>query len=72
MQVAEFLNGMGRGKAQYIVSAVLAYQNGAQARVHASVEEGQPVAVLNMVLPYQWLVSFFNQFYDIVCRKLFY
>ena len=26
--VAEFLNSLGRGKAQYIVKAVLAYQNG--------------------------------------------
>lgn len=31
VQVAEFLNGMERGKAQYIVNAVLAYQNRAQA-----------------------------------------
>ena len=31
VQVAEFLNGMERGKAQYIVNAVLAYQNGTQA-----------------------------------------
>lgn len=31
VQVAEFLNGMERGKAQYIVNAVLAYQNGALA-----------------------------------------
>lgn len=31
VQVAEFLNSMNRGKAQYIVNAVLAYQNGAQA-----------------------------------------
>ena len=31
VQVAEFLNSMERGKAQYIVNAVLAYQNGAQA-----------------------------------------
>ena len=31
VQVAEFLNGMERGKAQYIVNAVLAYQNGIQA-----------------------------------------
>ena len=30
VQVAEFLNGMERGKAQYIVNAVLSYQNGAQ------------------------------------------
>lgn len=28
--VAEFLNSLGRGKAQYIVKAVLAYQNGQQ------------------------------------------
>lgn len=28
VQVAEILNGMERGKAQYIVNAVLAYQNG--------------------------------------------
>ena len=26
--VAEFLNSLGRGKAQYIVKSVLAYQNG--------------------------------------------
>ena len=31
VQVAEFLNSMERGKAQYIVNAVMAYQNGAQA-----------------------------------------
>ena len=31
VQVAELLNSMERGKAQYIVNAVLAYQNGAQA-----------------------------------------
>ncbi len=31
VHVAEFLNGMERGKAQYIVNAVLAYQNGVQA-----------------------------------------
>lgn len=31
VQVAEFLNGMERGKAQYLVNAVLAYQNEAQA-----------------------------------------
>ena len=28
--VAEFLNSLGRGKAQYIVKSVLAYQNGKQ------------------------------------------
>ena len=31
VQVAEFLNGMERGKAQYIVNAVLAYQKGGEA-----------------------------------------
>ena len=31
VQVAEFLNRMERGKAQYIVNAVLAYQNGGAA-----------------------------------------
>ena len=31
VQVAEFLNGMERGKAQYIVNAVLAYRNGVEA-----------------------------------------
>ena len=31
VEVAQFLNGMERGKAQYIVDAVLAYQSGAQA-----------------------------------------
>lgn len=31
VQVAEFLNSMERGKAQYIVNAVLAYQNGGAA-----------------------------------------
>ena len=40
VQVAEFLNGMERGKAQYIVNAVLAYQNGGQA---AGIPAGQTV-----------------------------
>ena len=31
VEVAQFLNSMERGKAQYIVDAVLAYQGGAQA-----------------------------------------
>jgi hypothetical protein len=31
VEVAQFLNGMERGKAQYIVDAVLAYQKGRQA-----------------------------------------
>lgn len=38
VQVAEFLNGMERGKAQYIVNAVLAYQNGGMA---AGISAGQ-------------------------------
>lgn len=33
VEVAQFLNGMERGKAQYIVDAVKAYQNGGQAGV---------------------------------------
>lgn len=33
VEVAQFLNGMERGKAQYIVDAVQAYQNGGQAEV---------------------------------------
>lgn len=33
VEVAQFLNGMERGKAQYIVDAVMAYQNGGQAGV---------------------------------------
>jgi hypothetical protein len=40
VRVAEFLNGMERGKAQYIVNAVLAYQNGGQA---AGISAGQTV-----------------------------
>lgn len=38
VQVAQFLNGMERGKAQYIVNAVLAYQNGGAA---AGISAGQ-------------------------------
>ena len=33
VEVAQFLNGMERGKAQYIVDAVMAYQRGEQAGV---------------------------------------
>ncbi len=40
VQVAEFLNGMERGKAQYIVNAVLAYQSGGEA---AGISAGQAV-----------------------------
>lgn len=35
VKVAQFLNGMERGKAQYIVDAVMAYQNGRQEGVSA-------------------------------------
>lgn len=35
VEVAQFLNGMERGKAQYIVDAVIAYQSGGQAGVSA-------------------------------------
>lgn len=35
VEVAQFLNSMERGKAQYIVDAVIAYQNGGQAGVSA-------------------------------------
>ena len=40
VQVAEFLNSMERGKAQYIVNAVLAYQNGGTV---AGISAGQAV-----------------------------
>lgn len=33
VEVAQFLNGMERGKAQYIVDAVMAYQSGGQVGV---------------------------------------
>ncbi len=36
VEVAQFLNGMERGKAQYIVDAVLAYQNGGSAGIFVS------------------------------------
>lgn len=35
VEVAQFLNGMERGKAQYIVDAVIAYQSGGQVGVPA-------------------------------------
>ncbi len=35
MELAQFLNGMERGKAQYIVDAVMAYQRGGQVGVSA-------------------------------------
>ena len=40
VQVAQFLNGMERGKAHYIVNAVLAYQNGG---TMAGISAGQAV-----------------------------
>ena len=40
VHVAQFLNGMERGKAQYIVNAVLVYQNGGEA---AGISSGQAV-----------------------------
>lgn len=41
VQVAEFLNSMERGKAQYIVNAVLAYQNGALSGIPFSSGKGR-------------------------------
>lgn len=41
VEVAQFLNGMERGKAQYIVDAVLAYQNGGQKGIFASAGAGR-------------------------------
>lgn len=38
VQVEEFLNSMERGKAQYIVNAVLAYQNGGEAASISAVQ----------------------------------
>lgn len=41
VEVAQFLNGMERGKAQYIVDAVMAYQSGEQAGVPTLVGAGR-------------------------------
>ena len=41
VEVAQFLNGMERGKAQYIVDAVLAYQNGGSAGISVSSGAGR-------------------------------
>lgn len=41
VEVAQFLNGMERGKAQYIVDAVMAYQSGGQAGVPILVGAGR-------------------------------
>ena len=41
VEVAQFLNGMERGKAQYIVDAVMAYQNGGQAGISVSSGAGR-------------------------------
>lgn len=41
VEVAQFLNGMERGKAQYIVDAVMAYQNGRSAGISVSSGAGR-------------------------------
>ena len=41
VEVAQFLNGMERGKAQYIVDAVMAYQHGGQVGVSALAGAGR-------------------------------
>lgn len=41
VEVAQFLNGMERGKAQYIVDAVMAYQNGGPAKISVSSGAGR-------------------------------
>lgn len=41
VEVAQFLNGMERGKAQYIVDAVMAYQNGGAAKISVSSGAGR-------------------------------
>ena len=41
VEVAQFLNGMERGKAQYIVDAVMAYQNGGSAGISVSSGAGR-------------------------------
>lgn len=43
VEVAQFLNGMERGKAQYIVDAVIAYQNGGSAGISVSSGAGRLV-----------------------------
>lgn len=41
VDVAQFLNGMERGKAQYIVDAVMAYQNGGSSGISVSSGAGR-------------------------------
>lgn len=41
VEVAQFLNGMERGKAQYIVDAVMAYQNEGPAKISVSSGAGR-------------------------------
>lgn len=43
VEVAQFLNSMERGKAQYIVDAVMAYQSGGQAGVPTLAGTGRPM-----------------------------
>ena len=50
VEVAQFLNGMERGKAQYIVNAVLAYQNGGQAGGLVSAGRPADYAVIRQIV----------------------
>jgi len=53
VEVAQLLNGMKRGKAQYIVNAVMAYQSGGREDIFASARAGRMVdyvAVRDIVL----------------------
>lgn len=50
VEVAQFLNGMERGKAQYIVDAVLAYQNGGQAGGLVSAGRQADYAVIRQIV----------------------
>lgn len=50
VEVAQFLNGMERGKAQYIVDAVLAYQNGGQAGGLVSAGRPADYAVIRQIV----------------------
>lgn len=50
VKVAEFLNGMERGKAQYIVDAVLAYQKGRQAERFISAGKELDYAAIRQIV----------------------
>ncbi|MDE6607130.1 MAG: hypothetical protein K2K54_05155 [Lachnospiraceae bacterium] len=50
VEVAQFLNGMERGKAQYIVDAVMAYQNGGQAGCLVSIGRPADYAVIRQIV----------------------